>query len=249
MNIISKTYLKELVKLNQKKYREREQKVIVEGFRLIEQLLHNKIEIEEIYTTDLESIQKLVSSDSHSNSEIKIFQAEFWQLEKLSSTKQPQNIAALVPIKSNPIVSKKFLLYLDNVKEPGNLGTIFRTAAAADIDGIVISPQSCEVHNPKVIRASLGSVFSMPFEIQEHDWLKRQDSILISTSLTNSEIIYSLNLPPGNKILVLGSEAHGISQEVLKLSDYKVHIPISDNIESLNVAVAAGITIFHLKNV
>ncbi|MDO9576972.1 MAG: RNA methyltransferase [Candidatus Cloacimonadales bacterium] len=240
MNIISKAHLKELVKLNQKKFRE--QKVIVEGFRLIEQLIQNGIEIEEIFTSSPEIINTLPHFDS------RIFEVENWQMEKLTSTLHPQNIAALVPIKPKPIIEKKFLLYLDDISEPGNLGTIFRTAAAADIDGLVLSPDCCEVYNPKVIRASLGSVFSVPHEIQTHEWLKNQDAKIISTSLTHSQNIYDFKIPEGNKILVLGSEAQGISEEILEISDHNVHIPISSKIESLNVAVAAGILIFHLKN-
>lgn len=242
MNIISKAHLKELVKLKQKKYREIEQKVIVEGYRLIDQLLQNCTEIEEIYTSDPEILNSL------SISKVKVFTAETWQLEKLTSTRHPQSIAALVPIKPKPIIEKKFLLYLDDISEPGNLGTLFRTAAAADIDGIVLSPDCCEVYNPKVIRASLGSVFSVPYEIQTHEWLKNQNAKIISTSLTNSQNIYVLKIPAGNKILVLGSEAHGVSENILEISDFKIHIPISQKIESLNVSVAAGILIFHLKN-
>ncbi|MFC1898147.1 TrmH family RNA methyltransferase [Candidatus Cloacimonadota bacterium] len=242
MNVLSRNQLKELAKFSQKKYRDLEQKVIVEGFRLIQQLLENGTEIEEIYTTDPENLKILPDI------KCKIFQVEQWQLEKITSTKHPQNIAALVPLRKLPILRKKFLLYLDNVSEPGNLGTIFRTAAAAGIDGIVLSPECCEVYNPKVIRASLGSVFSIPFEIQAANWLKDQDSILISTGLKNSKNLFEIKVPDKDKILVLGSEAHGISQTILKISDFNVHIPMSDNIESLNVAVAAGIIIFHLQN-
>jgi RNA methyltransferase, TrmH family len=240
MNLISKAHLKDLVKLNQKKYRD--QKVIVEGFRLIEQLLQNNIEIIEIYTSDPETLKTLDTSG------IKLFSAETWQLEKITSTQHPQNIAALVTIKSNPIIKTDFLVYLDNVSEPGNLGTIFRTAAAAGVDGIVLSPNCCEVFNPKVIRASLGSIFSLPFEVHEPSWLKEQKTTIVSTSLKDSQNLYEMTIPKGDKILVLGSEAHGISQEILDFSDLKVIVPITNKIESLNVSVAAGIIIFHLTN-
>jgi TrmH family RNA methyltransferase len=88
----------------------------------------------------------------------------------------------------------------------------------------------------------------MPFEVQPYEWLQEQSASIISTCLDDSENLYSFKAPKGYKILVMGSEAHGISQSILDISNFKIHIPISNQIESLNVAIAAGIMIFHLQN-
>jgi RNA methyltransferase, TrmH family len=241
MEIISKAHLKEMMKLKQKKYRESTSKVLVEGVRLIQQLIENNIPILELLTTTENIHKPKYPAD-------KYFSMEEWQIQNLSSTKHPQEMMALISIKFPAIENNNFLLYLEDIQEPGNLGTIFRTALAAGVDGIVLSPDCCELTNPKVIRSSLGSVFSMPSKIETTEWLIKQDASIISTSSHQAQSIFDVLVPEENKILVLGSEAHGISQEVLDASKYKVKIPISNNIESLNVAAAAAISIYHFSH-
>ncbi len=240
MNYISNNRIKELAKLKQKKYREKN--VIVEGHRLIDQLIRNSVEIEEIFITENSNIH----FDSFPND--KLFLIKDWQLQKITSTKNPQEIAALIKTKTQKITDKKFLLYLDDIKEPGNLGAMIRTATATGISGIVLSPESCEIFNPKVIRSSLGTVFSFPIEIHDYKWMKEQNAKIVVTTLKEAENLYNFKLPSGDIILVIGSEAFGVSDEIQKLADYKIKIPLNNNVESLNAAVAAGIIIFHLQN-
>jgi len=239
---LSNNHLKELIRLKQKKYRELEGKVLVEGYRLIEQLHKNEIEIEEIFISNQKKYDwKKITCG-------KVFFAEQWQLEKFGSTKTPSNIAGLVKIKTVPIKEKRFLLYLDQIKEPGNLGTIIRTATGAGISGIVISPDCCEIFNPKVIRASMGTVFSFPIEIHDQEWLKKQESKIIATTMENAENLFELQKFNDDIILVLGSEADGISKKIIEIADHKIKIPVSNKIESLNVSVSAGICIYFLKD-
>ena len=242
METLSKEHTKELAKLKQKKYREKTKAVIVEGARLIDQLQKNGILLQELYISDPD---KYTLKDFNIT---RIFQVEPWQIEKIADTKHPQDIAALVYTKTVPIAERSFLLYLDDIKEPGNLGAIFRTATSAGISGIVLSPDCCEVFNPKVIRASLGTVFSLPGEIHDIDWLKQNDAAIIATTLHDSIDLFDAVKPDGNIVLVIGSEAFGIRQEIIGLANLKVKIPISNSVESLNAAVAAGIAIFHFTN-
>ena len=240
MNYISNNRLKELVKLKQKKFREKY--VIVEGHRLIDQLIRNDVEIEEIFITENSNIHfDLVPQK-------KIFLIQPYQLQKITSTKNPQEIAALVKTETRKITDSKFLLYLDDIKEPGNLGAIIRTATSAGIGGIVLSFGCCEIFNPKVIRSSLGTVFSFPIEIHDFEWLKKQNAKIVVTTLKDAENLNNFKLPSGDIILVIGSEAFGVSDEILEIADYKIIIPLSNNVESLNAAVSAGIILFHLKN-
>lgn len=240
MNELSKNHFKELIKLKQNKYRESAGEVVVEGYRLIEHIFTNSIELKDIFVTDPDKYDCRLFTNS------RIYHIEPWQMEKLCSTKHPQDIAALVETKTKPIKDKYFLLYLDNLSEPGNLGTIVRTASAAGISGIILSTDCCEIFNPKVIRASMGSVFSIPIEIHDINWLKEQNSTIIVTTLYESQNLFELKKPEGNIILVLGSEAEGVRREIMELADFRVKIPISKEVESMNVAIAAGIAIYHL---
>lgn len=230
---ISKERLKHLAKFKQKKIRQSENLVIVEGYRLIEQLIKNGIEIEELYVAEDYKLKL--------QAKCPIFNLKKYELEKITSTETPQEIAALIKTNLLPIFRKRRLLYLDGISEPGNLGTIIRTAAAFSMDGIILSPDCCEIFNPKVIRASLGAVFFIPIEIHDDNWLKKQSAVKIATSLNNAIPLERFSIPIENWILILGSEATGIKSEILTFADEKIKIPQSSLMESLNVAVAAGI--------
>jgi RNA methyltransferase, TrmH family len=234
---ISKERLKFLAKLKQKKFRRNENLVIIEGLRLLEQLLANGIEFEELYVEENSKLKLQVNCP--------IFSLKKYELEKITATETPQEIVALIKTDLKPIVNKKRLLYLDGIREPGNLGTIIRTASAFSLDGIILSPDCCEIFNPKVIRASLGAVFFMSLEIQNEDWLKKQSAMKIATSLDKAIPLESLSIPKEDWILILGSEADGIKNEILASADKKIKISQASQMESLNVAVAAGILMHH----
>ena len=169
-------------------------------------------------------------------------------MEKIVSTQTPQQIAGLIQIQTPPVKDNKFIVYLDGIREPGNLGTIVRTAFAAGISGLILSPDCCELFNPKVVRSSVGTVFSLPIEIQEHSWLRKQKAKIIVTSANGTTNLFKFKLPNENMILVIGSEAFGISSEIMKISDFNLRIPVHNHVESLNAAVAAGIFMFYLKS-
>lgn len=241
MDGLSKNRVKELAKLHLKKYRELTGKVVIEGIRLIKQIAKYGIEFEEVYVTEENLLPNLKIEAK------KKYLIKYNQLKKITSTKNPQPIAALVDQKYRKLTDKKLILYLDGVKDPGNLGTIIRTAAAIDVSGIVLSPDCCELYNPKVVRASLGSVFYIPLEIHKSNWLRSQNAKIFITAINDAEDISEIKNITGNIILVIGSEAFGVSDEILTLADQRVRIPISKNIESLNVAVATGIALFQIK--
>jgi TrmH family RNA methyltransferase len=139
-------------------------------------------------------------------------------------------------------------MYLDGIQDPGNLGTIFRIATAFGFDGVVLSPDCCEVFSPKVIRASLGSVFWIPSLIGDLEWLKSQDALKIGLDAGAETPLNRIKIATGETvILVVGSEGNGIRREVLSLLDIKTCIPISKDMESLNASVAAGIAAYELS--
>ena len=231
-------HAKELAKLQQKKYRVLNNKTIVEGLRLLDQLSDYGINFDELIISNKSEI------DISKYSAKQILTASQDKMKKITATKTPQDIAAVIPIIPIPVNETQFLLYLDGISDPGNMGTIFRTATAAGVSGMILSPDCCEIYNPKVIRASLGSVFYLPSETHDHNWLQSLQTTIIATTLKDSTNLFELKKPT-RLMLVIGSEAFGVSKEILQLAQHKVKIPIPGNIESINAAVAAGIAIYH----
>ena len=235
---LNNNHAKELAKLHQKKFRTLHKKTIVEGVRLINQLKDYGFKFDELIISNPDQFEFMQYSAKQT------FIASQDQMKKITATKTPQNIAAVIDTIPIPIKQTQFLLYLDGISDPGNMGTIFRTATAAGVSGIILSPNCCEIYNPKVIRASLGSVFHLPSETHDHNCLKNFQTTIIATTLENSINLFELE-KPASLMLVIGSEAFGVSEEILKLAKHKVKIPIIGNIESINAAVAAGIAIYH----
>lgn len=241
--------IKDLAKLNKKKYREDTGMYIIEGFHLIEEALQAGRKFQYLLGTD-EALNKVeeYGVDLSSKSVILINKAI---TRHLSSTKNSQEIFMVLKIdqpKEFPFNYGKWVL-LDNLADPGNVGTIIRTADAAGFDGVVLSPESVNLYNPKTQRAMQGSQF--------HIELIKQDLTSVITTLKSYDIpVYASmldksakELPDFEKVpqlgLVIGNEAHGVSDFIAKLSDEKLYIPIKGQAESLNAAVAAGIMIYH----
>lgn len=241
--------IKDLAKLNKKKYREDTGMYIIEGFHLIEEALKAGRKFQYLLGTD-EALSKVeeYGVDLSNKSVILINKAI---TRHLSSTKNSQEIFMVLKIdqpKEFPFNYGKWVL-LDNLADPGNVGTIIRTADAAGFDGVVLSPESVDLYNPKTQRAMQGSQF--------HIELIKQDLASVLTTLKSYDIpVYASmldktakELPDFEKVpqlgLVIGNEAHGVSDFIAKLSDEKLYIPIKGQAESLNAAVAAGIMIYH----
>ena len=240
MPVISKNRLKELIKLHNKKYRSEQGLILVEGRRLLDQLHRNGVVIEEIFCNQEKA------GDLQNLSPKLITLCENWQLEKLSQTSTSQQVIGLIKSKRQPIEKTDFLLYLDNISDPGNLGTIFRTAMGLGVDGIITSPGCCEIFNPKVVRASMGAVVIYPIAERDYEWLLNQNAAIIVTVLENSKNISEIKEIKKPCILVIGSEANGVDDQIIRAADIKLRIPMYNRMESLNAAVAAGIAIYYI---
>ena len=167
-------------------------------------------------------------------------------IDKISFSINPEGVVAICQTLDN-IKPNKFnkVVYLDNVSDPGNMGTIIRTALAFNYDAIILSDGCVSIYNPKVVAASKGALFSIPIlngELKDY----KKDKTVIASTLNDKSISLDDIKKPENFILVLGNEAHGISDEIIKQTDIFVKIPIQ-NIDSLNVSIAGGILMYYLK--
>ena len=150
-----------------------------------------------------------------------------------------------------PSVLKGKYLFLEDVQDPGNVGTIIRTADAAGYDGVFISQHSADIYNLKTLRSMQGSHFHLPiYRVKTADFLdlaKQVQLPILATTLSKDSMDYRKLAPLSNFALVLGNEGQGISSEMAEAADYLIHISMKGRAESLNVAVAAGILIFALS--
>ncbi len=235
---LSKNRVRELRKLRQKKHRKLEGRVVVEGLRTLRQMRDEGIRpLEQYFTHGQEPVWQ----------DVPAFFVQEWDFSKICDSEHPQGVAALFEMPRERMTDFRRAFYLDGISDPGNLGTIFRIAAAFGLDALLLSPECAEIGSPKVIRASLGSVFKIPFQILPPDKLRDLGAKLICTDASTGELLRSF-LPVRDEklLLILGSEAHGISPHLKTLAGLSLRIEMKENMESLNVAVAAGIIAHHL---
>ena len=174
-------------------------------------------------------------------------------LEAACDTKTPQGVCAVFSLPAAAALSgdAPLLLALDGVQDPGNLGTILRTADAAGFCGALLSPLCADVYAPKVQRAAMGSTFRVPTQRcalpEALASLKTRGCRIIVSALDGLNLDARPVCAPNDRlVLVIGSEAHGVSGEVMRLADVMVKIPMRGRAESLNAAVAAGILMYEL---
>lgn len=227
----SNKLIKDLIKLKNNK----EERFLIEGKDLLDLAYLNNL-LEMVITTE--------DKDEFNNVETIIVPK--FILEKLSNNKSVQ---PYIGVSRLPKVSSKLgdkLVYLDGVQDPGNVGTIIRTALAFSYDGVILSKDSASLTNSKVIQSTKGALFSIPLSNQVSlKELKEQGYMIIVTSLEDS--INYLKTPKFDKfVLVLGNEGQGVKKENIELADTVVRIEMG-NIDSLNVAVAGGILMNHYR--
>ena len=169
-------------------------------------------------------------------------------LAAVCDTKTPQGIAAVVQVQRSARLGGR-VVALDGVQDPGNVGTIIRTADAAGLEGIILSGQCAVVFSPKTLRATMGSIFRMPMVVTDlpgYLTALREDGYSIISSQLDGEPFYQRS-PVGEKFcLIIGNEGNGISDEVKATATHRVKLPMRGGAESLNAAIAAGIMMYDL---
>ena len=230
--------VKYLTKLNTKKFRDDEKKFLVDGEHLIEEAYKRGI---------LEKI--IVVDDRYDfNCEKLIVTKEI--MKKISLLETPPNIIGLCKMIDEKLIGNKYLI-LDRIQDPGNLGTIIRSSVAFNVDTIIMSNDTVDIYNSKVLRATQGMLFHINFI--------RSDLENIIKELKDKNIpIYTTNVIDGISVknindfskfaLIMGNEGSGVSKNIEMLADKKIYIPMSKNCESLNVAVATSIILYEMSD-
>ena len=226
--------------LHQKKYRDEHKKYFVEGIKLVKEAISEE-----------KPINKIIICESLLNEKVNTKQFEIEYVSKdvfeyISDTKTPQGILAVINMQfNNDIVKDNTIFALDNIQDPGNLGTIIRTLDCAGINTLLLSKGTVDLYNPKVIRGTMGAIY----RVNVHENLNLKEELLkykkdgykiVTTDLSATIFHYDLNFNQ-KLVIVIGNEANGVSNEIKSIADIKVKIPMLGRTESLNAGVAASI--------
>ncbi|WP_431804636.1 TrmH family RNA methyltransferase [Halobacillus andaensis] len=234
--------VKEWKKLQKRKYRDRNGLFIVEGNHLVEEAFKSDWNVEELIIRE--------DVDFSLDRDIPVTSVSTKVFKEIAETETPQGIAAVVKFKEFTYKPLTHTLLIDSVQDPGNLGTLIRTADAAGFNQVIVGKGSVDIFNEKVLRATQGSIFHLPV-IQE-DLEKvipdlKDNGITVYAAALENSLPYKQHDPAETSALIVGNEGQGIRSEVLDMASHKISIPIYGNAESLNVAIAAAILMYHLK--
>ena len=243
--------VKNIKKLKEKKYRDQENKFIVEGIKMIKEAILENADIDKIViceecinngTIDKELLYEIAKEDCVYVTE-KVFNT-------LTDVTNPQGILATINKQNseeNISYNEDVIVVLDGIQDPGNLGTILRTVDSVGLLQIILSEKTADPYNPKVVRSTMGAIYRVNIVrsnnvIETLKNMKKHKYEITATSLNTNKSIYDIDY--SKKVIVIGNEANGVSNEVMNLADIKVKIPMLGKTESLNAAVATGVILY-----
>ena len=241
--MISKSRVKYIQSLGQKKHRDDEGVFIAEGPKLVHELLQNKnVELLELY-----ALNEWKQTNKNIFTGISINEISESELSRISQLKTPNQVVGLFKqfTKSNPETTGRISLVLDTVQDPGNLGTIIRTADWFGISQVICSSDSADVYNPKVVQATMGSISRVKvFYTELEQWLRQQTIRIYGALLDGTDVTKMKRLKEG--LIIIGNESKGIDKNLLPHINERITIPKIGEAESLNAAVATGIILSYL---
>ncbi len=246
--------VKEIKSLKSRRDREEKGLFYVEGLRIVEEALEENADIVEVAVTEEFAADARNAGILGKIEVLRIKTYLFAQklFKEITDTETPQGILAVMRIRRHELESELdrngLYVIMDSIRDPGNMGTIIRTADAAGFSGVILSKGCVDVYNPKVLRSTMGSVFHMPVyhagDMPETIKILKSNGINILVShLDGKASLFEADLRSGAAIVV-GSEAEGVSDQLKALADLLVKIPMPGRAESLNASVAAGIMIY-----
>lgn len=239
--------------IQDRKTREDSGLFLLEGVRLVEEAMANEAAISEaFYTASLSDRGKQLVDNLVVN-HISVEEVEETVFHTIMDTSHNQGIAAVCQIPKTQFPEKSsFIILADQLHDPGNLGTLLRTAAAAGAQAVITTPGTVDLFSPKVLRSAMGAHFHLSCAEMGWEQIERllhannQEPFTVYTAAADgSKCFWECDFTHPT-LLVIGSEAEGVSEKAIKLTDHKVSVPMPGNFESLNAAVAAGIIIFEI---
>ena len=258
MDIISSKdneIVKNVRKLKEKKYRDLENAYIVEGIKMVREAIEEKAVIMQIIICD--DCEKSDSIPKELMYEIAKYDCTYVTskvFKYISEVQTPQGLLAVIEKNNNTNNNETEINYnediivaLDDIQDPGNLGTILRTVDSVGLTQIIVSKGTADPYNPKVVRSSMGAIYRVKV-IESDDLLetlkeiKRNKFKILVSSLRESKSIYEVKYK--KKVLVIGNEANGVEERIMNIADEKIKIPMLGKTESLNAAVATGIILY-----
>lgn len=244
-------FIKHVKKLKDKKYRDLSNEYVIEGIKLVGEAIQENAKIKQIVICEecekTESISKELMYEIAKEECIYVTEKVFKYISEVST---PQGILAIIE-KNNTEkeidYSQDIIVALDDVQDPGNLGTILRTVDSIGLNQILVSKGTADVYNPKVVRSTMGAIFRVKIiECEDLEKtlkeVKKHKFKVVVSSLQTENSIYDIDYK--KKVIIIGNEANGVKQHIQEMSDEKIKIPMLGKTESLNASVATGIILY-----
>lgn len=244
--------IKHIKKLKEKKYREEYKEFIIEGAKMIEEAIQENANIKSVIICDDCKNQCAIPNElMYEIAKKKCIYVDEKIFSTITDVINPQGIMAIVEktdSKEEKIdYSQDVFLILDNIQDPGNMGTILRTADSLNINQIIVSKGSADIYNLKVVRSTMGAIFRVKV-IESEDLtktikeMKKNKIKICATDLKTDKSIYDIDYH--KTAIIIGNEANGVSEKVLDLADNKIKIPMPGKTESLNAAIATSVILY-----
>ena len=243
--------IKHIKKLKDKKERDISGEYLIEGVKLIKEAIQEKAKIKQIIVCDECERTEIISQDlMYEIAKYECIYVTKKIFEYITEVKTPQGILAIIKKESNEKnidYNQDIIIALDGIQDPGNLGTILRTVDSVGLNQILVSKDTADCYNPKVVRSTMGAIFRVKV-IECEDLantlkeIKKHKFSILTTSLQTENSIYDVEYK--KDVIVIGNEANGVTEKIQNLADKKVKIPMLGKTESLNASVATGVILY-----
>ena len=237
--MLEKSLIKQVKALGNRQYRNETGLFLVEGTKSVLELLRSKISVKSLFATDEWITENFKGLNNVSN----VYHVNEKELSQMSGFKTPQDVMTIAQIPTYdipPDAANEFIIVLDNIQDPGNLGTIIRIADWYGINHIVCNEQTVEWHNPKVIQASMGSFLRVKVHKTSIETYLKNQNCNVYAAVMNGQSLYETQLS-AHGILLIGNEGAGVNPECLKSANHLITIPRKGHAESLNAGIATAI--------
>lgn len=235
--------------LGRTKERREENAFVVEGVRLFEEVVNSKWGIRFVLYDETLNERGRLQVEGLKSTSVEVEEVSASVMKSISETETPQGVLAVVEF-TNPLLSDSldFILIPDQIRDPGNFGTLLRTAAATGVQAVIIPPETTDAFAPKVVRSGMGAHFKLPIISMSWDEIEqviKSSGLQVLNADMDGESCWETDLKKPTA-LVIGSEADGASEQARKLANHMISIPMSGQMESLNAGVAGSVLMFEV---